>query len=700
MHMEEICGKQPGTTLYVYDDYSYNKDSRNQNILRCSTRRSSKCPGAINLENDQIRLVHDHNHTKTQWKIVQSTMKQEMLKLCRETSLSLKDIFDNVCRQYPDAAINLSYASLKSTLYRERRKLRPNVTKDMNVLAMSLSAYAPLEGFYKGSVTCSNGKTALIFTSNELLQELQKSTELYVDGTFNIVPRVPLMSQLYTIHTRFVNVGIGMIFVLCESRSSNLYTAIWEKIIELVPTLQQNLKFIMSDYEAAAMKAINKQFPTAEAHGCWFHFNQALLRHWRRLGLMDAPRNVLSMTMTMALIPSDCFEKAFFLIQLEACQILGKYPAVNNFLAYVRNTWLPLASKVSVHNCPVRTNNITESFHNIAGKKFGKSHGNVWDFLDNLRKLIVDEELKLKRLQTGEISGYRTSLKNKKRDSKILEAQRAFAAGRLDLEYFLRMFTDSCENFILTDTVVPKEGINHESNSISDEEDTPEKTRSETLYDNAESDIQVDAPFHKNTNKLLSANKEGINHESNSISDEEDTPEKTRSETLYDNAESDIQVDAPFHKNTNELLSANKEGNNQDQNLTSAEEGTPDSKILYDNAKSDIQVNAPIQKNTNKLLSANKEGHSDVHNSTSNKKDMPYRTRSRTLYNNVKSDIKVNAPFQKRTKKWLNANKENCYEENKNAQKQHTTSMKLRELHVVLHKIDEPLKKRYRSNRI
>ncbi|XP_024888214.1 uncharacterized protein LOC112465075, partial [Temnothorax curvispinosus] len=117
------------------------------------------------------------------------------------------------------------------------------------------------------------------------------------------------------------------------------------------------------------------------------------------------------------------------------------------------------------------------------------------------------------------------------------------------------MFTDSCENFILTDTVVPKEGINHEPNSIFDEEGTPEKTRLETLYDNAESDTQVDAPFHKNTNKLLSAN---------------------------------------------------KEGNNQDKNLTSAEEGTPDSRIVYDNAESDIQVNAPFQKNTNQLLSANK----------------------------------------------------------------------------------------------
>lgn len=62
----------------------------------------------------------------------------------------------------------------------------------MDILAATLSEYAPLKEFYKGSVTCSNGKKALIFTSNELLQELQKSTELYVDGTFNV--------SSYTIH--------------------------------------------------------------------------------------------------------------------------------------------------------------------------------------------------------------------------------------------------------------------------------------------------------------------------------------------------------------------------------------------------------------------------------------------------------------------------------------------------------------------
>lgn len=88
--------------------------------------------------------------------------------------------------RYPETAATLSYATLKTTLYRERIKLRPSLPKDMESLGADLSIYGPFEGFYKGCVTCSDGKKALIFTSNELLQELQESSELYVDGTFNV----------------------------------------------------------------------------------------------------------------------------------------------------------------------------------------------------------------------------------------------------------------------------------------------------------------------------------------------------------------------------------------------------------------------------------------------------------------------------------------------------------------------------------
>lgn len=88
--------------------------------------------------------------------------------------------------RYPEEAQTLSYATVRCTLYRERIKLRPSLPRDMETLAVSLSTYIPVKRLYKGSVTSIDGKIALIFTSDALLHELGKSTELYVDGTFTV----------------------------------------------------------------------------------------------------------------------------------------------------------------------------------------------------------------------------------------------------------------------------------------------------------------------------------------------------------------------------------------------------------------------------------------------------------------------------------------------------------------------------------
>lgn len=150
-----------------------------------------------------------------------------------------------------------------------------------------------------------------------------------------------------------------------------MYRAIWSKIIELAPMLEKNLKFTMTDYETAAMVALEQQFSSSIVKGCWFHYNQALLRKWRHLGLADAPTKVLSMSMVLALAPADLFEKGFFEIEREAESFMSKYPAIRIFIEYVRSTWLPKAEKVSVHGCYMRTNNITESYNNIVLLKMG-----------------------------------------------------------------------------------------------------------------------------------------------------------------------------------------------------------------------------------------------------------------------------------------------------------------------------------------
>lgn len=90
------------------------------------------------------------------------------------------------------------------------------------------------------------------------------------------------------------------------------------------------------------------------------------------------------MTMTLPLLPPEMFQEALSIIQTEADLFSNEYPHILQFMSYLRLTWSNMASKISTYRCPVRTNNIVESFHNIATQKIGKRNTNVWTFLGNV----------------------------------------------------------------------------------------------------------------------------------------------------------------------------------------------------------------------------------------------------------------------------------------------------------------------------
>lgn len=72
-----------------------------------------------------------------------------------------------------------------------------------------------------------------------------------------------------------------------------MYLAIWRKIIELVPELSEHDITILGDFELAPHSAIRELLPNEILRGCWFHFIQALFRKWIKLGLLDAPKDIL-----------------------------------------------------------------------------------------------------------------------------------------------------------------------------------------------------------------------------------------------------------------------------------------------------------------------------------------------------------------------------------------------------------------------
>lgn len=71
-------------------------------------------------------------------------------------------------------------------MHRERIKSQPPVPDTLASLYDILQNRDIMQNIYKENITTSNGKTAIILSTNYLLQALSSATEIYVDGTFSV----------------------------------------------------------------------------------------------------------------------------------------------------------------------------------------------------------------------------------------------------------------------------------------------------------------------------------------------------------------------------------------------------------------------------------------------------------------------------------------------------------------------------------
>lgn len=86
------------------------------------------------------------------------------------------------------------------------------------------------------------------------------------------------------------------------------------------------------------------------------------------------------MAMTLALAPPEMFSESLNLMQMIADEEYANYSNVLLFLKYEKYLAFNF-KKISVYGCPIRTNNLVESFHNISLKEMHMAHPNLWVFL-------------------------------------------------------------------------------------------------------------------------------------------------------------------------------------------------------------------------------------------------------------------------------------------------------------------------------
>ncbi|KAE9521296.1 hypothetical protein AGLY_018315 [Aphis glycines] len=263
----------------------------------------------------------------------------------------------------------------------------------------------------------------LLFILPEVINILRTGTTFLFDGTFASAPSFSNeCQQLYVIMGITFNTGFPIGFALMSRKTECAYSALFNKILTIVPEWQPQT--IVIDFERAAIASIRSLFPNTVIRGCWFHSSNAV---WRKVGnisnllyllyLSDKYSNlgltelcthnrvaydIVNLLMALPLLPQNLIMEGFECIKnvcLENVQLsLGeKRGQFNALFDYYWSTWLQgvNADTLSVNDTVWRTNNVLEVSHQHLRMHMGnKNHPEPWIFLKGLitysRGVLID----------------------------------------------------------------------------------------------------------------------------------------------------------------------------------------------------------------------------------------------------------------------------------------------------------------------
>lgn len=125
----------------------------------------------------------------------------------------------------------------------------------------------------------------------------------------------------------------------------------------------------MSDYERAMRNALRTVYPNCKIIGCWFHFCQAIGKHCKKIGGLNAKldsdvgaKKLYHKFLALPLVRIDLIAEAIALLVAESLQF---GPEFATFVAYFQRQWVTVETPESfcVFSQVSRTNNLVES-HN------------------------------------------------------------------------------------------------------------------------------------------------------------------------------------------------------------------------------------------------------------------------------------------------------------------------------------------------
>ncbi|XP_041356817.1 uncharacterized protein LOC121374011 [Gigantopelta aegis] len=206
---------------------------------------------------------------------------------------------------------------------------------------------------------------------------------------------------------------VPVAFALMPNRTSATYVRLFNQLSSVVEEktgFDLSPEVVQTDFEIAAIQAIEEIFPDADTRGCLFHFSQCMLRKVQGLGLMRLYRadqgvqTLVRRAASLPLLPIDHVQDVWIDIMNERPDHL---PHETEFTDYVTTTWVDDDSlfKVAMWNqhgsIGPRTNNHLEGWHSKLNRSLTKAHPNIYEFINKLKDVEEKTRRTLIQLDHG-----------------------------------------------------------------------------------------------------------------------------------------------------------------------------------------------------------------------------------------------------------------------------------------------------------
>ncbi|KAF9420030.1 hypothetical protein HW555_003624 [Spodoptera exigua] len=247
------------------------------------------------------------------------------------------------------------------------------------------------------------------FAANIIKKQLNQCRKLAATKSDPIPTWYPFY-QLYTIHgdlgsSEETSNVVPLVYALLLNKKQATYEILFQIIKSQVP--DWNPKKFQSDYEAAAMNAMQKIMPNCKIVGCYFHFKSALRKKAKELKLNKNPVHKAHVAIcgALSLLPQHLISDGYLYI-MEDCSNNGQILAFNDYFV---NAWIESSffGKWSFYGERFRTTNHLEGWHSKLNKGISNAKPSFIKFLDLLLKNIKEFDLKIKQFEQGIPISYR-----------------------------------------------------------------------------------------------------------------------------------------------------------------------------------------------------------------------------------------------------------------------------------------------------